>query len=423
MKNIRNLFQNVKNNLAHISCNCSKGLLVALFAFPILPLPVANIIFIAFSAFTLLAWFLNGRPAIRKYLARNLLLTLPFIPYLIEFIIFRNNPVAGFEMEKKLLFFIAPVAFAFYISTSKPLDFKFYLRAFSIALILLSVYSLILLVTRGILFSPSSYAGDSSELRLKFEDISGLHPTYFGFFACITIFWVLYDFKNLNSPQKWVVGILTCILLFVDVLIAAKMSLIILLLGVLFILYKITTRKKYLLLAYTLTALLLSLLLLIPSLRERMFEMKDLVNSTSHNYNSVNERKVIFMCSWNTFKSNFFFGVGSRNMQQYLNMSYWVVYFAQGIFTNYNSHNQFLTLGINYGIFDVVFFLGSILYAVRKVWRTGFLLVSVVSTVLIMLTESILERQMGIYFYVLFFLIAYNYIWVQPDTSAHAQNL
>jgi hypothetical protein len=89
-------------------------------------------------------------------------------------------------------------------------------------------------------------------------------------------------------------------------------------------------------------------------------------------------------------------------------MFYWLFKYYPAFLKNYNSHNQFLTLGINYGIFDVLLFLGSMLYVVYKERKNTFAIVLIISILLIMLTESILERQMGVYFFALFLLLLYN---------------
>ncbi len=142
----------------------------------------------------------------------------------------------------------------------------------------------------------------------------------------------------------------------------------------------------------------IALLLLIPSLRERVIELGGLFHPGGGVYNSIVERKIILACSWIVFEKHFWFGIGCRNMQQTLSVFYWIVKFLPGVLNNYNSHNQFLTLGIDYGIFDVLLLVGSIVFVIRKVRRNTFAIIIIVSTGLIMLTESILERQMGVYF-------------------------
>lgn len=409
MKNIPYSLQHVKNRLSVISLQISGVLLLALFAFPVFPLPVTNIIFICFAVFTVLSWVLNSKPGIWKSFKKNIFLTLPFVPYLIEYILYFNNPVAGFELEKKLLFFTAPLIFSFHTSVIKLPDWKIYIRTFTVSMIVLSAYSLVILITNNILFTSSYYEGDSSTLRIKFEDISALHPTYYGFFTTISILWIIFDFKNLSKRLQWIFGFSAMVLIFMDFLIAAKMSLIILILGAFFILYKTTSRKKILLITYgTIFAILASLVFLIPSLRERIIEMKDIVNSGKWVYNSVTERKLIFNCSEGIFLNHFWFGIGCRNAQFTLDICYRIINFYPGFIKNYNSHNQFLTMGINYGIFDVLLFLGSIIFVIRKERKNFFAIILIASIILIMLTESILERQMGGYFFVLFMLLLYN---------------
>ncbi len=397
------------NQLKSISLNVSKGLLCALFAFPLFPFAVTNLLFISFSISTIVSWILNGRPSIKKSLTRNILITLPFIPFLVEYLFFFNNSTVGFELEKKLLFLIAPIIFSFFYSVVNQADYRIYIRTFTISVTLLSIYSLTLLLIKNILFTASNYEGDSSILRIKFENISGLHPTYFGLFASVSILWILYDFKNLNKFLKWGCAISCFILILIDFLVAAKMSLIILIVGSIFVLYKTTPDKKNLLLKYLImVASLVLLVFCVPSLRQRMYEMKGLLGTEAWVFNSVNERKLIFNASMDLFVKHIWFGVGCRNAQFAIDIYYRAINFLPGLYKNYNSHNQFLTMGINYGIFDVLLFVASILYTLWKEWKNTFAIILIFSTILIMLTESILERQMGVYFFVLFMLLLYN---------------
>ena len=74
----------------------------------------------------------------------------------------------------------------------------------------------------------------------------------------------------------------------------------------------------------------------------------------------------------------------------------------KGYFWHFNSHNQFLTLAICYGVGILSLFialLGALFYKLKNN-PMGIIFLS--SIFIIMFTESILERQIGIYFFLFF---------------------
>lgn len=391
-------------------------LLVAVFTFPALPLHIANSVFIIFAVFVFIYWLYKGLPNIGQLLKQNLLIALPFIPYLVEFLLYHNNKIADFQLEKKLFFFIAPVIISFYLVTIKLKPLRTYMYAFTISILAVTLYSYCLLIQRNIFLSADSFKNGAYLLRFNFEDISELHPTYYDFFAVIAIFWIIYDYKNHRSKLIRILLVTSgIILLSLSLLLAAKMSLIILVGGTVFLLYKQAHNKKSLLAIYGIMSVCIVLsIFIIPSLKSRVSEVKNYFKGEKIN-NTINERQNIFECSRTVFINNFWFGIGSRNMQNELNACYMSKNLPSGAVEGYNSHNQFLTIGINYGIFILLLFIATIVLFIKRVYTDYFAVLLIVSTVLIMLTESILERQWGVYFYVLFFLLLYRE-QVEDDT-------
>jgi O-antigen ligase len=123
---------------------------------------------------------------------------------------------------------------------------------------------------------------------------------------------------------------------------------------------------------------------------------------------SVVQRYVYFTNSWNIIKKHFFFGVGTGDrrdaLTQYFKTSsvklseeYWL-----------NSHNQYLTVWLNSGIFGLVLFLFGLLYPyfkspVGNFIRLSFILIIFTSMFSIDLFEGHLSLTFIALFYSIFF--------------------
>lgn len=86
-------------------------LFVALFAFPVLPLKVTNLLFIVFAVVVVFLFVQKKAGFVFKEFSIYLVISLPFVPYLIEFLFYHTNSSIQFELEKKLLFFSDPLFF------------------------------------------------------------------------------------------------------------------------------------------------------------------------------------------------------------------------------------------------------------------------------------------------------------------------
>ena len=409
MKNIPILLMNNINKPFDIFTLFPHWLFIALFAFPAFPLIITNILFALFSASVIAHWIYQKPTGVWKNVKTSFLISLPFVPYLIEFFLHTDNAIMQFELQKKLLFFIAPITITAYISIFKPQNIRLYFTSFTIAVVSVSILSIVGLVYQGILFLPSSYENGAYLLRLHFENISHLHPTYYSLFSAISALWIIYDFKNYSSKWKIVFICFLTVLFFLILLIAAKMPLIILALGCSWLLSKrIKNRKLFLAIYVGFVMLAIAAIFIVPSLKNRITEVKNYYTSPSSEQNTLQQRQLIFDCNIEIFKQHIWTGVGARNSQLELDNCYKNASASGTESTQYNAHNQFFTLGINYGIAALFIFICTIIVTIKQSLHFNFGILLLISLLLIMLTESILERQMGIYFYLLFSLLIFQ---------------
>lgn len=403
--------------------NCVRqALFVAMFSFPIIPIKFINIFFISFMTLTLISFF-KEKPKWHftdfKFYG---LFILPFIPYLVEFVIYHDDKTMQFEFEKKVLFFVAPVIF--YISSilKEKIELRHAVNCFISSVSILSIVSFLYLLFSGNLLSIASFQNGAFELRKSFEEFSGQHPIYYGLFSTTASLWVLFYFDKYSKNLQWLLGISVFFMILLNLLIAAKMPLLILVIGLLWVAFKKIVNRNKLALVYVLFfGIFFIAIMFIPSLNSRLGEVTDFFVSATVN-NTVLERFVVFNCSKMVFAQDFYLGIGSRNAQNLLDFCYVYFKFYKGYSIHLNSHNQYLTFGISYGIGIMSLFIAFICILFNKTKKNPLGIIFWFCSVAIMFTESILERQMGIYYFLFFGLLFLLPFQSKYTTNANITN-
>lgn len=383
-------------------------LFLALFAFPLYPLKVTNMILMLASVLTLIAFFIKPFP-IGKIIIRNLVFILPFLPYLFEFCISGFNPTARFEFETKLFFFTAPFFIPVLLQLTGFRNFKLALLIFALSVSVLTLYSIVALLLNGVLFSATSYENGAYLLRFNFERISGLHPTYYSIFALSSACFFFQASFGLKRFFQFCCYILA-ILLFISVLfLAARIAFIT---GAIFLFIWIINFKllwwKKLTLTFSAFALIVLVCFVVPSLKNRLSEIVSWKTDQTSYTDSFSQRTIILDCSLRVFSENILWGTGSRNSQQQLNNCYCSDGWQAGSVQNFNPHNQYLSIGIKYGLVMMLVFITCLFIIFRKIFYLPEGKYFGLAIILFFLSESMLERQMGGYFFGLISLLLYN---------------
>ncbi len=391
------------------STSIPQWLFFSLFAFPALPLKLSNLLFILLTVYLFFYWIIYKPSGVLSFLKFNILLAIPFIPYLVEFLFHFENPIMRFEMEKKLLFFIAPFTMSMYMAVVKPIGFRTCFNVFAGSVLVLSFYTLVVLLFNQVMFQPKSFENSAFIFRESFEHVSHLHPTYYGLFATISILWLVNESVNVSSKWKYVLLLSLVLLLLLDLLVAAKMPLIILAIGSVWLIFKNFKQKKKLLIIYIILVTIAAVsFLFMPSLNNRLQEIN--ANPQTFNYfqNTVVQRQIIFDSNVKVALAHFWTGTGTRNAQFLLDYCYSVM--SAGLIEagKYNSHNQFLSFFVNYGILGLLVFVALFVVLFRFSLRYPFGIILILALSLSMLTESILERQMGVYLFILSSILIFN---------------
>lgn len=383
-------------------------LFLALFAFPLFPLKITNIILIALSALTIAGFLIKPVP-VGKTLLLNLIFVLPFVPYLIELFISGFDPVARFEFEKKLFFFTSPLIIPLFIRVSGFKNYKIALSVFAFSVTALTMYSIAVLFFKGIPFLASAYENGACILRDNFENISGLHPTYYALFALSSAFFLSYSSLSRKKFFRVICLISVALLFFTVIFLAVRIAFFA---GAVLVLVSIISSKlavlKKIILVFCAFAFLVVISFAVPSLKNRLSEIVSWASDPSSSESTVSQRTIITDCSLEVLSENLLFGTGSRYFQAALNNCFsskgWQVNNDQ----NFNPHNQYLSIGINYGIVMMLVFMAFLFWIFRKIIKIPEGKYFATATILFFITESMLERQMGVYMFGLISLLLYN---------------
>jgi O-antigen ligase len=123
--------------------------------------------------------------------------------------------------------------------------------------------------------------------------------------------------------------------------------------------------------------------------------------------NGFNERLIFWKCSVHLIKENFFLGVGIGDLYEELSVCYANIGLAR--LNRFNCHNQYLQVWLSTGIIGFGAFISILILHFKKALRSkdSIYLAFMVVICLGFLTESLLELQRGIVFFILISLIFY----------------
>jgi hypothetical protein len=181
--------------------------------------------------------------------------------------------------------------------------------------------------------------------------------------------------------------------------------------------------QRKLILTFSAFALLSIVCFVVPSLKNRFSEIVSWKTDQTSNADSFSQRTIILDCSLKVFSENMLWGTGSRNFQQQLNNCYCSKGWTAGGVQAFNSHNQYLSIGIKYGLLIMLVFITCLFIVFRKIFVLPEGKYFGLAIILFFLSESILERQMGVYFFGLISLLLYNICYSKNITESLEQTV
>lgn len=309
-------------------------------------------------------------------------------------------------LERKLTYFIFPFIFLLFSKLST-ISWKKEISWFVFANLLTT------LMANGIILIQLLFFSQHQEVnhvyyRISFEDITHIHPTYFGMYCAFSlgILW-LYG-KNFFGSRSWLNYLSQCILFFSLLILMPKSAL--LALGLIFIyslvyVFKLSLQHK-LFLCLSLIVVTTTLYLSVPFVAQRVNEVFSFLKNENQDVinNSMNMRSLIFTTDIELLKSHWLFGIGPSALQEHINEILFANSIVKEAGVEYNAHNEYLNQWLSFGLFGFLYFLAIMVLHIYTSLRQQnqlylFLLMILFTT---FFTENVLSRQHGVVFYSLF---------------------
>ena len=245
--------------------------------------------------------------------------------------------------------------------------------------------------------------------RLAFENITHIHPTYFGMYLClgIAILWV-YNFEQYGI-SKWISLFFQAILVISLMMLMPKSALLSMLLIFIYCMiyiFKISIKLK-IILSISLLGFAILLPLVIPFIAQRLNEVVSFIYHPNSNLinNSVDMRNLIFQTDLVLLKEHWLFGLGPVELQKHLDaLLFLSSFFAGHALGTFNTHNEYLNQWLSFGLGGFIFFISILFIHFRKAILNQNLIYLFLLIILSItfLTENVLSRQQGVLFYSLF---------------------
>lgn len=146
-----------------------------------------------------------------------------------------------------------------------------------------------------------------------------------------------------------------------------------------------------------------------PVVTTRFLDLK-LGRDSATNYEGYFARLDIWRPGVEVIMENFWIGVGTGDHESELHKKYLKYGFTEGVRLNFNMHNQYLQTMLNFGVLGLVSFTIVLLVQIRASisMKNPLYLSFLALFILGCLTESMLNRNKGIVFFILFSFIFYR---------------
>lgn len=362
-----------------------------------LPMPKYNL---STQALILLviSWFgVNSFQKKKELFVKNLkiiiLLSSIFLVMLFG-MIYTENLAGGIEQLKdKLPFLLLPILIATSPSTLLSNKYSF-IKIFSLSVILMAVF--------GLLKSLYLYYTGMGNYFVydKLSFILNKHTTYYSLYCVIAISYFLYDLLFIKKTPRIISVLSVLFLLFFIYLLSVRIAIVaLIIIAIYFIKIKITNRSNKVFLSLLVILSLVSTLIFSSNYVERFESIKNNPDKIAEN-NEFNTRIIHWKSALQTVSGiDYFIGKGTGDGKKNLYKQYKKNGFLIGYEKKYNVHNQYLEFLLSNGLIAILAYISILLitlvYSIRVNDIFGILVVLLF--VVYSLTESILERQSGIF--------------------------
>jgi O-antigen ligase len=369
----------------------------------------------AFLFFGLIMWLTDAR-FIYDHFKNKFLYLLPLILYFIlYFIYFIINGKWTF-LEDKLMFLLIPLlGFPIIISEFLKRNFRTLLVSFISGIIIICIYQLIratyesLSLSEGIIkFDPLVNPGIS---RYNWIQLSSFeHPTYLAIkiLWAITLLLMAAGYVRLSKIASIFIIIFLTVFTY---MLSSRSGIIILAFIFIYFIYTRLKNSKYRIFIVLLIPFILYSSVKLTTVSQRMNnQLKVIIGNFSTDkidWKNIDPRMRVWHSSLVLIKEKPLFGVGPDTKSK-LTEVYKSEGFTAEAFFRLNAHNQFLESQLTFGILGTVVLFWMLITPLiwrRKAWNPSLICPFLIIVTVTMIFESILVRQWGIMFFVLFYCI------------------
>ncbi len=368
----------------------------------------------ALILFCAAAAFKNNLADKKRLLARNYYWLLLVVYYMVlaASLLWDSNGLAALKvMEKHTSFLVLPLAMA-----SVP---AFSARAVKAALFsFVASVTIICLLCLALSYKAYTISGDS---RLFFYhylsqqmDLNAIYLSMFVLFCILILLYHCFIIPGASALQKWLLSLVAVFLSFMVLLLSSKMGIFLTLVStlvmVLYIFYMRRMLLKGIVLGLLLTAGSALLLWQLPYVKWRIqvTELKA-YEGNSDDQNGLAARGVIWKSATGLIAKRPLLGYGLQNGSEQLIAKYREYHFDLAAEEKFNAHDVYLQTLLNTGILGLLpvllILVGAIVKSLRE--RNYLFLTFTVTLAMQSITDSLLEVQKGIVFFLLFLLLFY----------------
>ena len=227
-------------------------------------------------------------------------------------------------------------------------------------------------------------------------EIFGIQAYYLSLFYLIGCFFIIKRIDKIRLGHFCLLFLWLCIFL-----LASRMTIILSLFAIPYYLYTTLGNKRLL---FWLGLIGISLFAVAyffnPILKERI----NIEEDSYSNYSGFNFRMEIWKNAYHVFQESPIIGYGMQNANDKLIEQYEKTSFRAAYRNNYHAHNQFVQTSLNSGLIGLLLLVAiviSVCYNLHKRNHTVYL-ISFVCLIMSMITESIFQRQWGLFLFAFF---------------------
>ncbi|MBD3638452.1 MAG: O-antigen ligase family protein [Crocinitomicaceae bacterium] len=331
-----------------------------------------------------------------KFGAVQIFLIILYLFYVVGGIWSENKGAWAFHLEVKMTMLVVPVVFAFTRLSWKHIRWITYIFLIG----LMSHFSLLFI--KAVITLMQNGTTDVLFYTTLSPDI---HPAYYAFYINIAIALVLVDMFNDQLrlfPNKWMPSVLILLMAAANIFLLSKMGILTaLFLSLMLLVYWIRRKKYWLVILVVSASLIFGFVVYKKSayVQWRVVEMVEaLSGGHSDNYiYSTSLRIAVWETARDKFMEQPIIGYGPGDVKDVLHAEYVERELRKAPELNLNAHNQFLETGLGLGVIGLIL-LGLILvYPIVK-YRKNHLFGAAIGlvTLLFFLSESVLETQAGV---------------------------